>query len=127
MMMFKMTVTLIGVPNLTRVQALHPYSRTNHDRDDRSGENLDPEGIRVAVRYRHLFGGLNLHLTKRIKNICVKNNPCVWQKNYYESIVSNEEKLNNIRRYILNNPQKWDDDPENPSHQSLELLIELVF
>ena len=48
-------------------KTLHPYG-TNHDRNDRRRGNLDPEGIRVAVRYRHLFEILNLHLTKRIKN-----------------------------------------------------------
>ncbi|MDJ0692228.1 MAG: hypothetical protein QNJ41_27525 [Xenococcaceae cyanobacterium MO_188.B32] len=49
------------------------------------------------------------------------------QKIRDESIVKNKEQLNDIRQYILDNPQKWDKDPEKPSHQSFELLIKLAF
>lgn len=36
-----------------------------------------------------------------------------WQRNYYEHIVRNEESLNRIREYIVNNPSQWDVDREN--------------
>jgi REP element-mobilizing transposase RayT len=71
--------------------------------------------------------GFKSSVTKRIKKICVENNPRVWQKNYYESIVRDEIDLNKIRQYILDNPQNWDDDPENQSDLSQELQIELLF
>jgi hypothetical protein len=38
----------------------------------------------------------------------------IWQRNYYEHIIRNEKSLNAIREYILNNPARWSDDPENP-------------
>ena len=38
----------------------------------------------------------------------------LWQHNYYEHIIRNEKSLNAIREYILNNPARWSDDPENP-------------
>jgi putative transposase len=38
----------------------------------------------------------------------------LWQRNYYEHIIRNERSLNAIRNYILNNPIRWSDDPENP-------------
>jgi REP element-mobilizing transposase RayT len=47
------------------------------------------------------------------------------KKNYYESIVRDEKHLNNIRQYIINNPQQWDDDPEKPSNT--EIMIDLDF
>jgi putative transposase len=34
----------------------------------------------------------------------------VWQRNYYEHIVRNEEALQRIREYIVNNPVKWEWD-----------------
>ncbi len=37
-----------------------------------------------------------------------------WQRNYYEHIVRNEEELNNIRIYIVNNPLNWEFDGDNP-------------
>lgn len=38
----------------------------------------------------------------------------VWQRNYYEHIIRNEESLNQIRQYIANNPLQWALDRENP-------------
>jgi len=37
----------------------------------------------------------------------------LWQRNYYEHIIRNEEDLNRIREYIRANPQNWGIDPEN--------------
>jgi REP element-mobilizing transposase RayT len=38
----------------------------------------------------------------------------VWQRNYYEHIIREENSLNRIRQYIINNPENWDSDRENP-------------
>ncbi len=38
----------------------------------------------------------------------------LWQRNYYEHIVRNDRALNAIRRYITNNPLRWDMDRYNP-------------
>ena len=39
----------------------------------------------------------------------------LWQRNYYEHIVRDEESLSLIRQYILDNPAQWDFDRENPA------------
>lgn len=42
----------------------------------------------------------------------------VWQRNYYEHIIRNEESMDKIREYIINNPLSWQQDqlhPNNPS------------
>jgi putative transposase len=39
----------------------------------------------------------------------------IWQRNYYEHIIRDEEALYNIREYILMNPSRWESDRENPS------------
>ena len=38
----------------------------------------------------------------------------VWQKNYYDRIIRDEDELNRIREYIIYNPEKWATDKENP-------------
>jgi len=40
----------------------------------------------------------------------------LWQRNYYERIVRNERELDAIRQYIRDNPARWAEDMENPSH-----------
>ena len=38
-----------------------------------------------------------------------------WQRNYFEHVIRNEESLNRIRQYILDNPARWAFDRENPA------------
>lgn len=38
----------------------------------------------------------------------------LWQRNYYEHVIRNEKELFETRRYIQENPLKWDLDSENP-------------
>ena len=40
----------------------------------------------------------------------------VWQRNYYEHVIRNEDDLSEKREYILNNTLKWDLDSENPKN-----------
>jgi putative transposase len=49
--------------------------------------------------------------TKEI-NFNVSGNPNVklWQRNYFERIVRNDEELNRIRNYIATNPETWEED-----------------
>ena len=39
----------------------------------------------------------------------------VWQRNYYEHVIRNEESLSRIRQYIHENPTRWAFDRENPA------------
>jgi putative transposase len=34
----------------------------------------------------------------------------IWQRNYYEQIIRNEQELQKIREYITYNPAKWHED-----------------
>jgi REP element-mobilizing transposase RayT len=52
--------------------------------------------------------------TKRINEIRNAPGTLIWQRNYYEHIIRDEESLNRIREYILSNPLRWHLDRENP-------------
>jgi REP element-mobilizing transposase RayT len=41
-------------------------------------------------------------------------NKKLWQRNYYEHIIRDEEDLRDIRDYIQNNPLRWADDDLHP-------------
>nr|WP_309597500.1 transposase [Flavobacterium davisii] len=34
----------------------------------------------------------------------------IWQRNYWEHIIRNENAYHRISNYIINNPQKWEND-----------------
>jgi REP element-mobilizing transposase RayT len=58
--------------------------------------------------------------TKRINALRGTPGAAVWQRNYYEHIIRDERSLQQIRRYILENPQRWEQDSENP-HRAVRL------
>ena len=39
----------------------------------------------------------------------------VWQRNYYEHVIRNEDDLDQVREYIATNPVRWLEDEENPA------------
>jgi REP element-mobilizing transposase RayT len=34
----------------------------------------------------------------------------IWQRNYWERILRNENEVKSIREYVLSNPWKWETD-----------------
>lgn len=54
-------------------------------------------------------------VTKRINELRNSPGEKVWQRNYYEHIIRDENELNRMREYITNNPLKWEFDKENPN------------
>jgi len=40
----------------------------------------------------------------------------LWQRNYYEHIIRNDDELNRIREYIINNLLKWETDRNHPDN-----------
>jgi REP-associated tyrosine transposase len=39
----------------------------------------------------------------------------LWQRNYFERVIRNDDELGKIREYISTNPLRWASDRENPS------------
>jgi putative transposase len=42
----------------------------------------------------------------------------LWQRNYYERIVRNDDAMTNIRAYIETNPKRWENDTENVANET---------
>ena len=47
-------------------------------------------------------------------------NKKLWQRNYWEHIIRDEESLNRIRQYIIDNPLHWTIDSLHPAHNTME-------
>jgi REP element-mobilizing transposase RayT len=60
-----------------------------------------------------IVGSFKSAAAKRINEIRGTPGTAVWQRNYYEHVVRDESALNRIREYIMANPARWADDPEN--------------
>jgi len=57
-----------------------------------------------------IIRSLKSTITKQINIIRNTPNVPVWQRNYYEHVIRNENELNRIRQYIIDNPVKWEND-----------------
>ncbi len=62
-----------------------------------------------------IIRGFKSATTKRINEIRCKgisqyapSGDPVWQRNYWEHVIRDENELNRIRNYIINNPVKWE-------------------
>ena len=52
--------------------------------------------------------GYKIGVTKWMRhNTDVRN---VWQRNYYEHVIRNHVEYQRLSKYIMNNPQRWDND-----------------
>ena len=56
----------------------------------------------------------NEYIRKERKNGWPPFDGKLWQRNYYEHIIRDNESLNEIREYIVNNPINWKDDEMFP-------------
>jgi len=60
------------------------------------------------------IGGFKSSVTKRINAMRATPGIPIWQRNYFEHIIRNENELLDIREYIFNNPRSWEEDENNP-------------
>lgn len=65
-----------------------------------------------------LIGALKTVSTKKINILRDAPGTPLWQRNYYEHIIRNQDAIDKIREYIINNPLSWEIDqlhPKNPA------------
>ena len=60
----------------------------------------------IVGAYKSLVANGCLDIYKSKNEIMGK----LWQRNYYEHIIRNEQSYQTISEYIINNPAKWEND-----------------
>ncbi|OGF57589.1 MAG: hypothetical protein A2Z21_06155 [Candidatus Fraserbacteria bacterium RBG_16_55_9] len=69
---------------------------------------------RVPKSLGSLIAGFKPIVAKRInEQRCTPGLP-IWQRNYYERIIRDENELSNVRCYIRENPARWEMDENHP-------------
>jgi len=89
----------------------------------RGGSRTAPTETIKRKSLGRLIGAFKTVSSKQINQI--RKNPGVplWQRNYYEHIIRNDDELNRIREYIVNNPAQWAEDEENPVNMTKGLVV----
>ena len=102
-------------------QRLQPIGPGHHANDPQCSRDMSsllrPNGP-SSGSLGAIIGSFKTATAKRINNIRQTPGAAVWQRNYYEHIIRHEDDLRRIRKYILDNPRGWADDPENPMNMN---------
>ena len=71
-------------------------------------DNVQPGSLGAIVR------SFKSAATRRANQLRGTPGVPLWQRNFYEHIVSSEEDLAHVRQYIVDNPSTWAEDEDNP-------------
>ena len=63
-----------------------------------------------------VVGYFKMNTAKRINKILNSEGIPVWQRNYYEHIIRDDQEHNRIHLYIESNVDNWVNDEENPEN-----------
>ena len=69
--------------------------------------------INHAPTIGEIIRGFKARCTHRINQIQSNRGGYLWQRNYFERVIRNEQELATIRTYIDNNPTQWNTDKYN--------------
>ncbi len=94
-------------------------------------KNIDTDNVADNVNERNKTNGKNQKMVqispkrgslstvvRSYKSAVTRNSRRIypdfdWQSNYYDRVIRNEQELNRIRIYIMQNPQMWERDRNN--------------
>jgi putative transposase len=60
-----------------------------------------------------LIGAFKTVSTKRINELRTPPGLRIWQRNYHERIIRDQDEMNRIREYVKTNPRRWNVDRGN--------------
>jgi REP element-mobilizing transposase RayT len=105
------------------VGAIHELPRDEREQEGRfvnrpyQKRAIHESPLRRRMLLPKAIGYFKMKTARRINELCGTRGAPVWQRNYYEHIVRNEDELGKIREYIATNPLRWLADPENAERE----------
>jgi REP element-mobilizing transposase RayT len=73
-------------------------------------------GLRPARKLSEIVRAFKSFSSREINKHIDSSGRSFWQRNYYEHVIRNDDDLYRTRKYIRENPLKWDLDEENPDN-----------
>ena len=77
------------------------------------GDNIEKFGKPVAHSIPTIVRAYKSAVTYAINKLQNQRGAVLWQSNYYEHVIRNEQDYQAKHDYILSNPMNWDEDEEN--------------
>ncbi len=100
------------MPN--HIHALITISADSASPNPDTSDNLEGFKHPVPGSIPNIVRSYKAAVTQRVSVLHDASVSVVWQRNYYEHVVRNENERERIFAYIVSNPVRWDSDEENP-------------
>lgn len=98
-----------GIIQIVRTNSNSPQRNTPHQETPQPKTLFKSPSKTIGAIIR----GYKATVTKQIHNSSGQYGTPVWQRNYYEHIIRNDNDYQHIYDYIIDNPAKWQDDKFN--------------
>ena len=97
------------VPGLHRPKTRAQHAAPLRGRGGLLSKNVAPGSLGAIIR------SFKSAATKHIN--ALRNTPGVpvWQRNYFERVIRDDREMDAVRRYIVDNPAKWNEDENHPA------------
>ena len=102
----------VVMPN--HIHALITISADSASPNPDTSDNLEGFKHPVPGSIPTIVRSYKAAVTQRVSVLRDASVSVVWQRNYYEHVVRNENERERIFAYIVSNPVRWDSDEENP-------------
>jgi putative transposase len=86
----------------------------------RDSVGAGPRPAPTTATLSEIVGVFKSFSSRRIHATNAPSPKKTWQRGFYEHIVRNPEECDRIKRYIFQNPGRWEFDRENPQAQNVE-------
>jgi putative transposase len=82
---------------------------------DPVGAGLRPARVQIQHSLSEIIRAFKGFSARAIAELDPSLRSAVWQRGFYDHIIRNSDDLTNVRRYIYQNPARWEFDRENQS------------
>ncbi len=77
---------------------------------------LDKDENKKNYSLSDVMGKFKSFSCKKIREVLEDDEKFEWQKSFYDRIIRNEKELYQIRKYIKENPLRWEIEKDNPEN-----------
>lgn len=94
------------------IQIIEPYVGAGSVRAGsvRAGSEPAPTSAKIQTPLPEIVRQFKTFSARRVNNLRNSAGEPVWQRDYYEHIIRNNESFRTIGEYILTNPIQWEND-----------------
>ena len=103
--------SIADVPDVSDAHVVAPRRGRPHDNNEKYGLHNTKRNATIGDAMDWFKTMTTNEYIRGVKTLEWKRfNGKMWQRNYYDHIIRNEQAYERISEYILNNPKKWDED-----------------